>query len=135
MRFNHWQLLLGPVLLIVSGCGDGEPYPVPVQGTVELDGKPLPDGKISFITPGKVPEVIDIRDGAFAGQAKWGERRIEVAGYRPIRITPDTPKHLIELMKDGKENYLPAKYHRDSTLAASVKQSGDNTFKFQLVSE
>jgi hypothetical protein len=129
-----WQAFFA-VLLFVAGCGPKEPYPVPVEGTIALDGKPLAEGTISFITPGKVPEIVDVKAGRFAGKVKWGERRVEIAAYRPYQIPPEAPKHLHELMKSGKENYLPQRYHRQSTLTAQVKESGDNTYKFELTSD
>jgi hypothetical protein len=126
---------LAASLLILAGCGPREPVPVPVRGTVTLDGAPLAEGKISFITPGQVPETIDITNGTFDGMAKWGQRRVEIAAYRPYRIPPDVPKSMHPLMKDGKENYLPTKYHRDSELTADVKAEGPNEFTFALTSK
>jgi hypothetical protein len=38
------------------------------------------------------------------------------------------------LMQSGKENYLPEKYHRKSTLTRTVTATGDNEFPFDLVS-
>src|SRR5581483_5970329 len=128
-------LLPGLFLLALCGCSSGEPYPVPVRGTVSVDGKPLAEGKISFLTPGKVPEMLDIKDGQYTGKVNWGERRVEIAAYRPYRVPDDAPAHLRPLMAQGKENYLPRKYHRDSTLQAEVKASGDNEFNFELASE
>jgi hypothetical protein len=126
------RLLLPVVLLAAVGCGPREPKPVPVRGTVTLDGKPLPEGQIAFITPGNPPELLDVRGGAFDGLAMPGDRRVEVAAYRPVRITPDIPKHLHALMADGKENYLPDRYHRQSTLSAEVRDPGPNEFTFEL---
>jgi hypothetical protein len=128
------RLAPGLALLILAGCGPQEPYPVPVKGTVTLDGKPLAEGKISFITPGQVPEVLDVKDGRIDGKVKWGEKRVEVAAYRPVTITPNIPANVRALMKDGKENYLPRNYHRDSILKADVKERGDNAFTFALTS-
>jgi hypothetical protein len=126
---------LGLLLLIPLGCGPREPSPVAVTGTVNLDGKPLSEGKIFFVTLGKAPEIVDIADGHFKGRVLPGERRIEIAAYRPYQIPPEVPTSMHPLMKDGKENYLPARYHRDSTLTAEVKQTGKNVFTFDLESQ
>lgn len=41
------------VLLLFTGCGDGRPKPVKVEGVVTLDGKPVGSGvEISFIPEG-----------------------------------------------------------------------------------
>ena len=127
--------MVGACLLCNGGCNPGEPYPVAVQGTVTLDGQPVNDGKISFVTLGQVPETLDVQAGKFNGKARWGQRRVEIAAYRPYQIPADVPAHLHELMKDGKENYLPEKYHRQSTLTANVQQAGLNEFHFDLASQ
>lgn len=127
------SLALG--ILAVIGCTGNEPYPVPVSGTVTLDGKPLADGQISFITLGQVPETVPIVDGKFSGKAVWGSRRVEIAAYRPYQIPAEIPESMHALMKDGKENYLPQRYHRDSTLTADVTRGGPNSFNFELESE
>jgi len=121
--------------IILSGCGPKVPVPVPVHGKVTLDGKPLAEGQIVFITPGQVPEFIDIRDGTYDGRAKWGPRRVEVAAYRPYQIPADIPKSMHALMEGGKENYLPDRYHTKSTLTAEILADGPNEFNFELSSK
>ena len=37
------------MLLTLAGCGAGQPKPVPVAGTVLIDGKPLTSGNIRII--------------------------------------------------------------------------------------
>ena len=128
MRTYWW----GSLLLVLLGCGPKEPFPVSVSGVVKLEGKPLVAGRISFITPGKVPEILEIVDGRFSGKVMTGERRVEIAAYRPYQIPADIPKSMHALMKDGKENYLPEKYSRNSELTANVKDMGNNEFTFDL---
>ena len=118
--------------MVLLGCGPKEPFPVSVSGVVKLEGKPLVAGRISFITPGKVPEILEIVDGRFSGKVMTGERRVEIAAYRPYQIPADIPKSMHALMKDGKENYLPEKYSRNSELTANVKDMGNNEFTFDL---
>ena len=125
---------LGILLLLLLGCGPREVVPVPVHGTVTLDGKPLREGQISFATPGQVPEIVPIEDGRFAGEVKPGEKRVEIAAYRPVRIPPEIPASMRSLMEGGKENYLPKRYHSDSTLTETVRETGDNDFQFTLTS-
>ena len=131
------QLGVPKVLLILCmflvGC-DGKDRPVAVQGEVTLDGKPLEKGKISFITPGQVPEQIDIQAGAYSGKVKAGKRRVEIGAYRPYQIPPEVPESMRPLMKGGEENYLPDVYHTNSTLEADVTSGGKNKFDFKLSS-
>jgi hypothetical protein len=102
---------------------------------VTLDGKPLREGRISFITAGQVPEIMDIAEGQFAGMVKPGDKRVEIAAYRPVRITSDVPPAVRPLMEGGKENYLPARYHSSSTLTQTVEAAGENSFEFRLTSK
>jgi hypothetical protein len=125
---------LGILLFLLVGCGPKELVPVPVHGMVTLDGKPLREGKISFITPGQVPKVLDIEDGQFTGEVKPGEKRVEIAAYRPYRVPADAPPSLRPLMEGGKENYLPSRYHSNSRLTETVRETGDNDFNFPLTS-
>src|SRR5262245_5381908 len=57
--------LLSGTLLLATGCGDPAARPVPVEGTVTLEGQPVADGEVYFKTPGLVPEVLPVRDGRF----------------------------------------------------------------------
>lgn len=123
------------VALSFLGCGPREPVPVPVHGSVTVDGKPLAEGKIFFIFLGKVPEILDIRDGRFEGKVLPGERRVEIAAYRPYQIPPDVPQSMHALMEGGKENFLPLRYHRNSILKAEVKDAEENAFRFELTSD
>ena len=107
------------VLLIILGCGPREAAPVSVRGVVTLDGKPLPDGQISFSTLGQVPIILPILDGRFDGKVPPGVKRVEIGVYRPAKIpedlvgAPAPPKGLME-------NSLPARYHAQSTLTATI---------------
>ena len=107
------------VLLIILGCEPREAAPVSIRGVVTLDGKPLPDGQISFMILGKVPIVIPIRDGRFEGKVPPGAKRVEIAAYSPAEIPPDQlvgPPITGAMMK----NYLPVRYHAQSTLTATI---------------
>jgi len=134
-----YNLILIPSFLaltaILAGCAPATPVPVPVHGKVTLDGTLLAEGQIAFITPGQVPEFIDIRGGTYEGSVKWGPRRVEIAAYRPYQIPPEIPKSMHGMMEGGKENYLPDRYHSNSTLTAEVSPNGPNEFNFELTSK
>lgn len=107
------------VLLIILGCGPREAALVSVRGVVTLDGKPLPDGQISFITLGKVPNVIPIMDGRFEGEVPPGAKRVEIAAYCPAEIPPDQLGGA-PITGAMMKNYLPVRYHAQSTLTATI---------------
>lgn len=129
----RFALLAFAVCSLTAGCSR-EPVPVQVKGTVQLDGKPMPEGEVHFVTNGKPPEIIPVKDGTFEGKAMPGERQVQFAKYRPATIPPGVPKSMHALIAQGKENYLPAKYHRESKMTVEVKDSGVNEFSFEITS-
>jgi hypothetical protein len=46
--------LFGSVAILLAGCGDGGPQLCEVEGTVTLDGKPVPGVELTFV-PQNVP--------------------------------------------------------------------------------
>ncbi len=143
-----WCVSASVVCLVLCGCGGGkaEAKKYPVSGTVNLDGKPLPDGMIFFKTPdvGAI-DPIPIKDGQFQGQAQAGKRRVEIAAYREGKTPTMYAKSPPPAGPDGKpipgmdatqrENYLPARYNTLSKLSEEVKPEGPNQFKFDLQSK
>ena len=119
--------------LIILGCGPREAAPVSVRGIVTLDGKPLPEGQISFSTLGQVPTILSIRDGRFDGNVSPGVKRVEVGVYRPATIpkelagAPAPPEGLME-------NTLPVRYHAQSTLTATIGDTPKD-LEFSLTSK
>lgn len=114
----------------LAGCSKGGPSRAPVRGTVTLDKKPLADGQIVFVTPGKAPEALPIANGAFDGSVEVGERKVEILAYKDapgVKMDgePDTP---------SKVNYLPTRYNSASQLTATVKPEGTLDLKFDLTS-
>ena len=128
MRVNRTPpIVLAAGLLAAAGCAKGEPTPVPVKGTVELNGKPLASGTVYLSAPdGKPPAQGEVVNGAFSLESLPGERRVEVRHYVEVKgkkgpagepLTTDT---------------IPAKYNTNSTLKATVTEAGPNEFHFKL---
>jgi len=113
------------------GCGGGggnavDPT-VPVQGNVQLDGKPLPEGEITFAVDGKPPQIAAITNGAYSGKAMAGQNKVSVAVYK---TETDSMTN-----QPTKTNTLPARFNTQSTLKATVAESGANQFDFQVQSK
>jgi hypothetical protein len=128
-------LVLLAVALFVAGCGRSAPARkmVPVSGVVTLDGNPLPDGFITFVSPqeGRF-EAFPITRGKFAGKAGLGMRSVEIIAIRdlqPAAAGDGVPPAAV------RGNYLPARYSTASTLTADVRESGANVFDFDLHSK
>jgi hypothetical protein len=126
-------VLVGVVscFVIVTGCSKATGVPldptVPVQGNVQLDGKPLAEGEISFAIDGKPAQISPITNGAYSGKALVGQNRVSVAVYKTETdsMTNDPVK----------VNTLPPRFNTQSTLSATVAESGANQFDFQVQSK
>ena len=126
------SVIVALVLIGSVGCTPTAKPPTmtAVKGTVNLDGKPMPDGEISFALPGQVPTTMPVQNGAYSGQAGVGKNRVEIRAYRagtPVKMGDQT-------FGGDKENYLPAKYNSASTFTAEVASGGANDFKFDVTS-
>jgi hypothetical protein len=94
-----------------------------------LDKKPLAQGTITFISAetGDL-QALAIKDGQYEGQARAGNRRVEIRAYHPRKGPPkplEPPPH----------NYLPSRYNAETTLKANVTSEGPNSFDFELRSK
>jgi hypothetical protein len=125
-------LLLPPLALLASGCSAAGDKPVKVSGTVLLDGSPMPEGEISFITEGEPPAIGTIRNGAFEADVKPGKRRVEVRRWETVAAPKETT---IKAEAPNRINKLPPRFNDASTLAAVVKAEGGNEFKFEVSSK
>lgn len=125
-------------LAIFIGCsrrGRVEPPRHPVSGTVTLDGSPLAEGAILFLSPelGLIDRV-PILDGRFQGLAAAGKRRVEFSVVKEMPFT-GVPMPGIPAPKTVPTQILPARYHAESTLSADVVPAGPNAFSFELRSK
>lgn len=132
-----WSMLvLLSVLLCIAGCGRKGPPPrklVPVSGTVTLDGKPLPDGFLSFVSPTEGSlESFPIKEGKFTGKASLGGRTVEIIAVRDAQPPPSGGAGAQAPPMATRTNYLPAKYSMNSALKADVTEAGPNTYSFEL---
>ena len=128
------SLLVGLASLV--GCGPDMPADRPkaeVSGTVTFDGAPLPEGEITFSKVAEgVGDTLPIKDGKFLGQVSVGDRKVEIRAYRESKAATsmygdDAPV--------SKENYLPAKYHTDSTFKADIPAAGAKDLTFAVTAK
>ncbi len=128
--------MLLAVAISIVGCGRSGPPArkmVAVSGVVTLDGNPLPEGFITFVSPqeGRF-EAFPITQGKFAGKAGLGMKTVEIIAIRdlpPAAPGDGAPPHAV------RGNYLPARYSTASTLTADVSEFGANVFDFDLQSK
>ncbi len=129
--------VLSVCCLILAGCDSSDRSSV--QGTVTLDGQPLEKGSINFMPlPGtKSPTAgAQIVDGKFSIPAKGGtftgKFRVEITASRPSG--KKIPSPMTGEMMDATEQYLPAKYNKQSELQADITD-GANQLEFPLSSK
>lgn len=117
-------------LLLILGCSSG-PKTYQVIGTVTLDGRPLPEGDIHFLSvDGRYgPEPGKLKDGRYELWAKAGKKRVEISASR---ILPGGAKGAGG--EPVPEEYIPERYNVQSTLTAEVTPDGANRFDFPLQS-
>ncbi|NIL97834.1 MAG: hypothetical protein GTO62_12100, partial [Planctomycetales bacterium] len=86
-------LLVLPLALLatIAGCSctdRAQPVRYPVSGTVTLDGKPLPAGRITFVTVSlSLIDGMPIEKGRFSGQAAAGQRRVQISVLEEKKFT------------------------------------------------
>lgn len=125
-------------IMPVIGCmrtGRQEPLRYPVSGTVTLDGKPLPEGTVFFMTVSLgIIERVPIKDGTFSGEVTAGERRIEFSVIKDVPYSGlAIPGFPTPATVPGET--LPAAFNADSSYTATVNPAGPNEFDFELKSK
>jgi hypothetical protein len=137
-------------LVFTSSCSgrSGEPLRAEVQGTVSLDGKPLPAGVIRFIPqapttgPAATAAVVD---GHFALPRQAGPlvgaHRVEIESPPEKLPDPDDAAAVAKYLKENKQRQrrrrepIPSRYNSASDLTANIEENGENDLKFDLVSK
>ena len=124
-------LLFASVTPLLSGCNSGQ---ATVEGDVTYDGQPIGIGRIVFLPEN--PKLIKRGTRFENGHYKLappegpppGNHRVEIHWLKPTGKT--VRNEFGEQLPDLAEG-LPDKYHKDSTLTATLKP-GRNTVDFRL---
>jgi hypothetical protein len=127
---RHAGVIFLAIILLAAGCSGG-PRKYPVSGTVTLDGKSLEEGDVYFmpLDPNIAAEAGHIQAGQFRFEAREGTMRVE------IRASREMPGKRSPMGNIRKEEYIPSRYNRESTLEAEVRSSGENVYTFDLTSK
>ena len=125
-----WYFLGGLLLIAIVGCGNKLGS---VDGSVTLDGQPVPDGMVTFIKQGTEPgrEGAVIKDGKFSAQIPPGSYKLELNGQK------DNGSR-VQKGFDGKDEVIPQtverfpdKYNKKTELTQEIK-AGANPVKLEL---
>ena len=112
----------------------------PIEGTVTLDGRPMPNGQIRFIpkegTNGPTAGA-KIDEGKYSISAELGifagTYRVEITASRPGgRKMPD---RVTGQPVDVYKQFIPSKYNTKSELVANVTADGPNVFDFAVTAK
>src|SRR5262245_1457424 len=110
--------------LLIAGCSN-EPRLYPVSGSVSLDGQPVADGDIMFLSQDGVrgPDPGKIKDGNYTLKTTEGKKRVEISASK---IRPGGARG-----GGGEpvpEEYIPTHYNMESKLNADVQPNNKNRF-------
>jgi hypothetical protein len=123
--------IVAPALLVCLGCGGGDVgY---VEGTVTMDGAPLPDAIVTFQPEGGRPSSGRTDENGYYELIYTRGKKGAIPGKHTVTIStlqegdPDAGGESVP-------EKVPAKYNTDTELTADVK-AGRNDFDFDLSSE
>jgi hypothetical protein len=146
LQMDRCRTAAAVLALAAAGCStdpsEVDTLPrVAVSGTITLDGKPLPEGRLQFLpdpSSSGIMAVAEINDGKFsidrASGPIPGKYRIMVSSRPVYKIKPgespggSPPKSAPEM--------VPSQYNgKSSELVAEVKADGPYAFEFELNSK
>ncbi len=128
-------LLCSFMATAMIGCGPGGPEIARVQGTVTMDGKPLPAAVIMFVPQKGRPSASETdANGKYTLEFSAG-RKGAIPGINRVEI--NTARLAYE--KDGKQypavkESVPAQYNRNTELEFNVEPGKTNIANFDLKS-
>jgi hypothetical protein len=120
--------LVASVILLTglagTGCGPRDSL-LTIQGTVSLDGKPLPQGQVIFTPEDKSlrAEGAAVKDGGFTIRVHKGPHRVEInAQAEELR---DAPAGALPEAGMKISSLIPPEYNDKSTLSFDVQSATD----------
>lgn len=127
MKFTFTCVFL---LVFFTGCGSGKQI---VTGTVTLDGEPVTNGVITFVSSeGElVREGAIIKDGHFQTHVPPGKYKVELSGRKVVGKRKEIGFSGAEEELEITEELFPEKFNTTSELSEEIK-SGSNTIKLEL---
>jgi hypothetical protein len=124
--------LLCVMCLAFAGCAKKSDGKVSLTGKVTLDGEPIPEGSITFMPVSAVGTTngTEISNGYFSVRVNPGEQAVQIYANRPDLKHPVTKELKERGVEENLEQYIPAKYNRQSTLRVTVdKDTKEHNFE------
>jgi hypothetical protein len=141
----HLRKHLAYVLVTLVGCSDGNAI-APVSGVVTLDGKPLPDARISFqpAPTGEAAGKTELGMGSYATTDAEGRYTLHTADTDAAGAVVGTHRVMISDMRTESDQdggvvrtpppRFPPRYS-DGSLTFDVKPEGTDQANFELKSK
>lgn len=132
LRLNRGAILLA-LTAVVCGCGNKTDAPdrFPVTGKVTWNGKPLPEGELSFVAvKGGSTDVATISGGNYLLETTAGAKRVEIRSFQSTadpQIDPATGTSVPD-----RTQIIPQQYNDQTTLTADVTADSENRVNFDL---
>jgi hypothetical protein len=118
--------------LAFAGCAKKSDGKVSLSGRVTLDGDAIPEGSITFmpVTGIGTTNGAEIANGSFSVRVSPGEQAVQIYANRPDLKRPVSKELKERGVEENVEQYIPAKYNRQSTLRVTVdKDTKEHNFE------
>lgn len=130
----YFTLSLGVLVVGCVSAPSDEPTTYNVSGTVTLDGHPILEGAMVFLDlDGKQKSYgARIEGGKFSTSMTAGKKKVEITASRELK----------DKMEPGPsggppvpaiEQYIPAKYNKQTILEAEISADSSNKLTFNLM--
>lgn len=133
-----WAAIAGLTVVIVAGCGGGDPLQrQAISGTVTFKGQPLDKGTIEFLPAdpqGKGMGGATIANGQFSLPAAQGllPGRYRVQISSPVGGAEPGPDEAPGDSSKLAEERIPASWNTESKHEITVEKGGANKFDFKI---
>jgi len=105
--------LLGALALAAGGCADDGKNEVEVSGSVSIDGRPIPQGMITFLAEdGQTPTGGGpIKDGKYTAKVPPGKKKVMVLGNEIVGTEPSLKGVPDSAPRDVLKTLTPLEYN------------------------
>ena len=124
------------VAVLVCGCGPSGPDVARVEGTVTMDGKPLPHATVVFTPEGGRPAGARTDENGFYVLSFTEGRKGSMPGKNTVRIytVSDPYEELDGTIVPASPETIPVQYNTETTLSFDVVADQVNVADFDLES-
>jgi hypothetical protein len=131
VRLGGALSLVACLVVLISGCSQGgkKRKMGKVSGMVSLDGKPVDDGQVHFISKTGYGKSVDLD-----GTGKYSVAELEATEYQ-VYVAPHPPgQQAPGTVKAAKPSVIPQKYQQPDTsgLTFTVVEGKDSKFDIEL---